>query len=254
MHELEYGCRGTERFATPLAFLVTRSELLAKKIREELPCIGRAIRKNALRRFTQKPSELDDPVPAPIALPKYLYEYHQATGTHSMTYLEFLKILDASLGDGEYYFASADDGEWVGRTFFLADRAKIRPAKINDSQTAPASSNAVLPDQREIDYERFCDEYWPTLQRIHPTEFHFSFDIFKEILLVKAGRHDPALHGGSVVLEEADYVERPPKESSARYDEKQRKKLYELFVKYEAMRREKRDWDVSDAVNQIHTR
>ena len=56
------------------------------------------------------------------------------------------------------------------------------------------------------------------------------------------------------LLGEEDYADRPPKESSARYDAKQRRKLYRLFEKYEVMRRKNCDWDVSDAVNHVYAR
>ena len=150
-----------------------------------------------------------------------------------ITFHKFLMMLDGTLGSS--YFER-----------FLG-------AELSHCNTR--SSRSVVLETfirtKEVNYERFCSLYWPHLnseltKKLDPSR------VYTEIIShIKGGSKTGEACQGK--LSQEDYVSLSEGQGST-LNRPKRERIYCIFQDYEKMKMEKGEFDLSDLVNDLHSR
>ena len=155
-----------------------------------------------------------------------------------LTYLQFLRMLDASIPDGDAFFAESMSAE----TQTATDRI-VGPSPSALSSGGSSSAARGFDPTAELTYPQFEREYWPKLpQKSKPKGVH-AHDVYREMLLIKVDG-----------LAQSKYCRKPPPDSSDQLSEQDRGYIFDLYLKYEKLRAERRHWDAVDAARTIWAR
>ncbi|XP_057496549.1 uncharacterized protein LOC130781371 isoform X2 [Actinidia eriantha] len=150
-----------------------------------------------------------------------------------ITFHKFLMMLDGTLGSS--YFER-----------FLS-------AELSHCNTRSSRSVALetFIRTKEVNYERFCSLYWPHLnseltKKLDPSR------VYTEIIShIKGGLKTVAARQGK--LSQEDYVSLSEGRGST-LNRPKRERIYSIFQDYEKMKMEKGEFDLSDLVNDLHSR
>ena len=150
-----------------------------------------------------------------------------------ITFHKFLMMLDGTLGSS--YFER-----------FLS-------AELSHCNTRSSRSVALetFIRTKEVNYERFCSLYWPHLnseltKKLDPSR------VYTEIIShIKGGLKTGAACQGK--LSQEDYVSLSEGRGST-LNRPKREIIYSIFQDYEKMKMEKGEFDLSDLVNDLHSR
>ena len=181
-----------------------------------------------------------------------------------LCFQDFLRLLDRSIDDGRSFFEHSD-----------LERGPIVHAgeRINGGRKNPGRKEA-----KELTFSQFADKYWPKLRVVGATNTSsragtgvdtksagggaggakskagggtktvadLDFDVYKEILLIKACRVPES--GGS-----ERFVKNTPAlpGSSPHYSETDRARIYAMYEAYEKLKSDAQQWDACDAAFQI---
>ena len=296
-HEVKYHVGDNGHGAPPLTLIVTQSPTLARDIRtQEYPKMRRRImlrfRENGEKRVARKLQQSMDN--SSSLLPQCLDDV-EGVGSFAASFSEFLRVVDRSIGDGEYFFDTSDfDGSDGGGVYYLMDRLALTnnaPAARKNAAAIPgavaAGNQARFLLGREVTYARFKSEYWSRYLRASARGFTDDYMVFREILVIKAGRtrqEGAKTELGKMrfdPLSRADYIGgKVSLESAKTLAEAERAQIYDLFELYQkqlAVPRTRsdnggssdsggeggktsagsvklREWDMADCVNNIFRR
>ncbi|KAH9622535.1 hypothetical protein KSS87_017350 [Heliosperma pusillum] len=149
-----------------------------------------------------------------------------------ITFNKFLLMLDGTLGAS--YFHRFHDG--VGSS--LSGCTSLRSA-------------AFLMKKKEVTYDKFCLLYWPHFNS-QLTKNLDSSRVFTEIIsFIKGGLHMGETVDGRLTLE--GYLNLSNGRTST-LSHKKRDAIYHIFLDYEKMKLERREFDLADFVNDLHRR
>ncbi|CAH9101363.1 unnamed protein product [Cuscuta europaea] len=142
-----------------------------------------------------------------------------------ITFRKFLMMLDGTLRSS--YF----------------DRFQDKHTPFLDAET--------LLRRKEVNFDRFCCLYWPHLNSQF-TKNHDAAKVFTEIIShIKGGLRVGEAH--NVKLGRSEYVSMSLNRVST-LNEKSREEIYNIFLDYEKMKMERREFDLADLVNDLHFR
>ena len=156
-----------------------------------------------------------------------------------LCFQDFLRLLDRSIDDGRSFFEHSDLER--GPIVHVGER-------INDGRKNPGRK-----ETKELTFSQFADKYWPKLRAVGATSTRpagtvadLDFDVYKEILLIKACRVPE--DGGS-----ERFVKNSPAlpGSSPHYSETDRARIYAMYEAYEKLKSDAQQWDACDAAFQI---
>ncbi|OWM65616.1 hypothetical protein CDL15_Pgr017113 [Punica granatum] len=177
--------------------------------------------------FTNKADQFEDIPDSFIDIPHKSYPL-------VITFTKFLIMLDGSIGVSyfEKFPLSRDIcQEKVGAARSLALQAFVQ--------------------EKEVNYEKFCAVYWPHFnerltRKLDPSR------VFTEIISHIKGRLQVG-NSCSGRLSRTDYVSLSDGRGS-HLTQKERHKVYDVFLEYEKKKSERGEFDLSDIVNDLHSR
>ncbi|XP_031398493.1 uncharacterized protein LOC116209063 isoform X2 [Punica granatum] len=151
-----------------------------------------------------------------------------------VTFQKFLIMLDGTIGVS--YFERFPDLRKICR-------GKVGPIRSLALQTYVRA--------KEVNYEKFCTTYWPHFNEALMRKFDPS-RVFTEIIShIKGGIRVVDSSNGRISRE--DYVLLSEgRASTLTVDE--REKMYDIFLDYEKMKARNGEFDLSDLVNDLHSR
>lgn len=212
----------------------------------------------------QSQSEVSSSSVASLSLPRNLDQIGPRAATHAATFAQFMQILDASIGDAEYFFQqnrSLAGGQTVH--LYLADRLQLAvapPAPASRKRPVqPDSAQRRLSSEDEVTYEKFKNVLWPKYLK-PTTQYKSDYVAYREILIIKAGRRAASSTSGAVSLFQhltrKEYVEdvRASPEIQVK-DSSERAQIYDLFEHYQQhLFKNPALWDMADCVNHVYRR
>ncbi|CAH9131432.1 unnamed protein product [Cuscuta epithymum] len=105
--------------------------------------------------------------------------------------------------------------------------------------------------RKEVNFDRFCCLYWPHLNS-QLTKNHDAAKVFTEIIShIKGGLRVSEAHNAK--LSRSEYVSMSVSRVSTLND-KRREEIYNIFLDYEKMKKERGEFDLADLVNDLHFR
>lgn len=169
----------------PLALIVTQSPTLARDIRtREYPNMrSRTLRtlekkRDRVARLVHQQEKLRGNNTAATALPACLDDI-DGPRTFAASFSEFMRLVDRSIGDGDYFF----DSTATGAVLYLVDRIRL----FSSDSLKSSKGGHALAD--EVTYTRFQQEFWPKyLAGGAAGMLHSGYTVYREILVIKAGR------------------------------------------------------------------
>ncbi|XP_031387073.1 TPR and ankyrin repeat-containing protein 1-like [Punica granatum] len=177
--------------------------------------------------FSNKADQFEDIPDSFIDIPSKSYPL-------VITFSKFLMMLDGSIGVS--YFERFPQSRDICREKVGAARSLALQAFLQE---------------KEVNYEKFCAVYWPHFNERLTRNLDPS-RVFTEIISHIKG----SLHVGSFCsgrLSRTDYVSLSDGRGS-HLTQKERHKVYDVFLEYEKKKLERGEFDLSDVVNDLHSR
>lgn len=151
-----------------------------------------------------------------------------------ITFSKFLLMLDGSIGIS--YFERFSESREIFR-----------------EKTGPARSLALQAfiREKEVSYEKFCETYWSHFNEKHTRNLDPS-RVFTEIISHIKGSLQVG-NSSNGRLSRTDYVLLSDCRASS-LTRQERDKVYDVFLVYEKKKLQRREFDLSDFVNDLHSR
>lgn len=150
-----------------------------------------------------------------------------------MTFRKFLMMLDTTVGDS-YFFRFQK--QW-----------KLSCGKPRDPLSTAAYNFIV---SKEVTVKSFASSYWSYFSG-HLTKKLDAVVVFNEIISqIKGGLGAKEALDGR--LSKLDYTQ--PAMDRSTLSRKQRERIYDIFLDYEKMKKEKGEYDLADLVSDLHHR
>ncbi|KAJ4456572.1 putative tRNA-splicing endonuclease positive effector [Paratrimastix pyriformis] len=188
-----------------------------------------------------------------------------------LTTRRLLMLLDASLDPEQRFFypssatAAGKQEEQETLAGWLldteADDAEEEDEADESDEALDAAAGHQFRERDEVTEERFSEEFWPRMDERARAALSSSI-VWREITsVIKGGsfrreRLGRSKYWGTFLqrrCSEEEYLAMAAKRAGSDLTERERSIVYQLFKRYEAMRRHRRMWDLNDLVFHLYT-